>query len=184
MSFERPHLIISPYQHVAAILRECNVSHVVSILGNSDRLAWPPTGSRKCLRLEFDDTNMGSGRRTSLSLEQIRELMAFASSWAGSGNLLIHCRAGTSRSPAAAAIALAAIGRVDLIDRALSAKPYYRPNRLMFELADPLISPTPQSRTESLGASGHSDGCRWGPRRDPNHPHGHRARSNLRCCVG
>ena len=78
-------------------------------------------GGHAC-RLEFDDAQYSSGQLVAPSGKQIEELIAFAKIWGGAGGLLIHCRACTSRSPAAAMIALAAIGRADQIESVIGAK--------------------------------------------------------------
>lgn len=135
---------ISPYQHLGEVLKGPCISHVVSILGPSDRLAWPEVGTRKVLRLEFDDTYLSSGDWIGPASQHIKELINFSRDWAGNSTLLIHCRAGSSRSPAAALVSIASIGRSDLITRVLNEKSYFRPNRRMLELADTLIRPCPR----------------------------------------
>ena len=141
----QPHgrLIISPYDDVSRELQEPDVSHVVSILGRSDQLPWPDVGERQVCRLEFDDTQYSSGRLAAPSRQQIEELITFAKAWGGKQSLLIHCRAGTSRSPAAAMIALASIGRADLIDSIIGAKAYFRPHTGCLRIADAIMWPSP-----------------------------------------
>jgi predicted protein tyrosine phosphatase len=162
---ESAHIIISPYQRVADVLSGQRISHVVSILGKSDQLPWPSTGSRKTLRLEFDDTDSDSPTRVAPTREQIQRLIDFAIDWGGTAtsNLLLHCRAGSSRSPAGTAITVAAIGRADLVERVLTAKTYHRPNPRMLELADSLLVPCPRL-AERARAIQHPDGnSDWAP---------------------
>jgi predicted protein tyrosine phosphatase len=59
--------------------------------------------------LAFEDTNESSESFVAPIREQIADLIEFARRWNGAGTLLIHCRAGSSRSPAAAMIAAAAL---------------------------------------------------------------------------
>ena len=141
----QPHgrLIISPYDDVSRELQEPDVSHVVSILGRSDKLPWPNIGKRQACRLRFDDTQYSSGALVAPTRQQIEELIAFANAWSGKQGLLIHCRAGTSRSPAAAMIALASISRVDLIESVIVSKAYFRPHTGCLRLADAIMSPSP-----------------------------------------
>jgi predicted protein tyrosine phosphatase len=75
----------------------------------------------------------------------------------------MHCRAGTSRSVAGAAIAAAAIGRKDLAERVLSAKSYFRANQRMLEIADHLLVPSPRLKglAQSIATAGRLD--EWGP---------------------
>ena len=56
--------------------------------------------------------------------------------------MLIHCRAGTSRSPAAAMIVLGAITVLDptaAIKKLLALKSYYRPNTTMLRIAGQVL---------------------------------------------
>lgn len=136
-------LIISPYGEVFQELQAPDISHVVSILGPSDKLPWPDVGERKVCRLEFDDTQYSSGQLIAPGRRQIEELIAFAKSWGGKQGLLVHCRAGSSRSPAAAMICLASIGRIDQVGAAIGSKAYFRPHAGCLRLADALMSPSP-----------------------------------------
>ena len=53
---ELPAIVLSPYMHLAKALDQTDITHVVSILGQTDKLQWPDVGSRRVLRLQFDDT--------------------------------------------------------------------------------------------------------------------------------
>ena len=137
-------IVVSPYQHLAGVLDEAKATHVISILGLTDKLSWPNVGIRKVLRLQFDDIIYSSGKFIAPSREQIEELIEFARDWNGTGTLIVHCRAGSSRSPAAAIIAAAALGRPDsaaLVMRIRTARAYFRPNETMLKLADTLLDP-------------------------------------------
>jgi predicted protein tyrosine phosphatase len=129
-------LTITPYADLADAYRDTTPSHVVSILGGTDGLAWPSFPSGEVLRLQFDDTYQSSGNWIGPNRDHIDRLIRFARRWAGQANLLVHCRAGTSRSSAAALVCLAAISRQDLLQSTLDLKSYFRPNRRMLELAD------------------------------------------------
>lgn len=135
-----PAMVISPYQWVKPAVLEHNATHVISILGNTDRLPWPLLEDPKVLRLAFDDTYLSTKYAAGPSPQQIRSLIDFAREWGGHSSLVIHCRAGASRSPSAALIAAAAIGRRDLFSRLLSAKTYFQPNRRMLELAGKILA--------------------------------------------
>lgn len=158
-----PHIVISPYQRVAEVLARERVGHVISILGKSDRLEWPSTGTRPTLRLEFDDTNADTELWRAPTQDEVRRLIEFARDWNGLTHLLVHCRAGSSRSPAAAAIAVAAIGRPDLIEAVLLAKTYHRPNQLMLRLADRLLSPTPELERKARAIQHPPGNSKWEP---------------------
>ena len=135
-------IIISPYGDVSQELQAPDISHVVSILGPSDKLPWPDVGERKVCRLEFDDTQYSSGQLIAPSRQQIGELIAFARAWGGKQGLLVHCRAGSSRSPAAALICLASIGRIDQVGAVIASKAYFRPHAGCLRLADATMSPS------------------------------------------
>ena len=134
-----PVIVISPYQWVKLAVSKYNPTHVISILGNTDRLPWPLLEDPKVLRLGFDDTYLSTKYAAGPTPQQIRSLIDFAKEWGGHSSMLIHCRAGASRSPSAALIAAAAIGRRDLFARLLDAKTYFRPNRRMLELASKIL---------------------------------------------
>ncbi len=167
---QEPAILISPYQHLPMVLKETGISHVVSILGRSDKLEWPSVGTRKVLRLEFDDIIYSSGTFIAPSREQIAELIEFARDWNGDGTLAVHCRAGSSRSPAAGMIAAAALGRPDtesLVMRIATARAYYHPNETMLKLADDLLGngSTLANLARSVPMPTHTD--EWGPARIP-----------------
>ena len=135
-------IIICPYGDVSQELQAPDLSHVVSILGPNDQLPWPDVGERHVCRLEFDDTQYSSGQLIAPSRQQIEKLIAFAKSWGGKQGLLVHCRAGSSRSPAAAMICLASIGRIDQVGAIIASKAYFRPHTGCLRLADAIMSPS------------------------------------------
>jgi predicted protein tyrosine phosphatase len=138
-----PSIVITPYYELGRALTEHDVGRVVSILGaGSDRLPWPDVGERPTLRLAFDDTHHSTGALVAPTRQDIDALIAFARDWRGEGTLLVHCRAGSSRSPAAAMIAPAAIGRLDIARLVPTAKSYFRPHRGCLSLADAALATT------------------------------------------
>ena len=139
-------VLVAPYVEVTQALAAYPLSHVISILGDSDKLDWPDVGERSILRLKFDDVGYSSGDLVAPTRDTIERLIEFARNWDGGSNLLVHCRAGTSRSPAAALIALAAVPHLSTaghFERLINAKAYYRPNSTMLRLADSLLEPSP-----------------------------------------
>lgn len=154
-------IIISPYKDIQHVLRDFSVTHAVSILGPSDGLDWPQMGNLRHLRLKFDDVGYSSGDLIAPNEQLIRKLTSFAKSWSCNGDLLVHCRAGTSRSPAAAMICIAAVGNADLerkISEIRNAKLYFQPNSRMLRLADHLIRPCP-NLVEMSNARTHGNRC-------------------------
>jgi predicted protein tyrosine phosphatase len=158
----KPAIVVSAYQHLRDALSQFEVRHCVSILGRSEvaQRGWPEFENRALLRLEFDQAP---------SAEQIGALIRFARDWGGRGNLLIHCRAGTARSPAAAMIAAATLPQTDaeVLSRVVQAKSYFRPNTRMLELADTILQRKP-SLIEILRSTYQPDRLdSWAPVRIP-----------------
>ena len=140
-----PAIVICSFYHLPEVIEQADA--VVSVLGKSDDLDWPEVGGRSVLRLAFDDVDASSRNFIAPSREQIADLIGFARVWNGIGTLVAHCRAGSSRSPAAAMIAAAALGRPDtasLVMRVATAQSYFKPNETMLKLADDLLRPTPR----------------------------------------
>lgn len=137
---QTPAMVVAPYRWIGPALLNHNATHVISILGDTDRLPWPLFEEPKVLRLSFDDTYLSTKFAAGPTPSQIRSLIDFAKEWGGRSSIVIHCRAGASRSPAAALIAAAAIGRRDLFSRILNAKTYFHPNRRMLELAARMLA--------------------------------------------
>ena len=158
-------IIVTPIYHVPQILDKSDVTHVISILGPSDRLPWPDVGARKSLRLWFDDTQYTSGRLVAPAPQHIEDMIAFVRDWDGRTSMVIHCRAGSSRSPACGWAALAAIGRTDLIHGAW--KSFWKPHQGCLRIADSLISPNPGlvDLAQSVPVPTRTD--EWGPVRIP-----------------
>ena len=132
-------LIISPLANVEHVLKTRNIDFLISILSPRDRSHWPIVPNCTTLRLDFDDVGYSSDFGRAANPDDITRLIKFSSDWNGRGNMLIHCRAGTSRSPAAGLIALSSIVGIDFEDAAnafLDLKSYFRPNSRMLQVAD------------------------------------------------
>lgn len=135
-----PAIIISAIYHLLEVFDQADA--VISILGQADKLPFPDVGGRPVLRLALDDTTVPSKTMIPPNRQHIADLIEFARSWNGVGTLLVHCRAGSSRSPAAAMIAAAALGRPngsDLVLRVRTARAYFKPNETMLKFADDLL---------------------------------------------
>ena len=163
-----PAIIISAIYHLPEVFDQADA--VISILGQADKLPFPDVGSRRVLRLTFDDTIIPAKFLSPPNREHIAELIEVARRWNGVGTLLVHCRAGSSRSPAAAMIAAVGLGRPDSLELALrirTAKAYFRPNETMLKLADSLLGAGPRlvNLSQSVPMPTHID--QWGPARVP-----------------
>jgi predicted protein tyrosine phosphatase len=168
----QPAIVVSAYEHLAHALRQFEVRHCISLLGRAEVVAqrgWPEFGNRALLRLQFDDVQHSSRGFQAPSAEQIGALIRFARDWGGRGNLLIHCRAGTARSPAAAMIAAATLPQTDaeVPSQVVHAKTFFRPNTRMLELADAILQrkPTLIEILRSTSRPDRLDG--WAPLRIP-----------------
>ena len=135
-------ITIAPLASVEAVQRRQTISHAISILGPKDGINFPIIRAPHVLQLSFYDVGYTSAFGTASTTENISDLIEFARIWAGKGNLLVHCKAGTSRSPAAAMIALASIDIPNFGDRLahlLALRNYYRPNTTMLRIAETLL---------------------------------------------
>jgi predicted protein tyrosine phosphatase len=159
-----PAIIISAIYHLPEVIDQADA--VISILGQSDKLQFPDVGGRPVMRLAFDDRIVPSKTLIPPNRQHIADLIEFARRWNGVGTLLIHCRAGSSRSPAAAMIAAAALGRpnsTDLVVRVRTAKAYFRPNEIMLRFADDLLGITPGLLDLSRSVPGPTRIDKWAP---------------------
>lgn len=132
-------LIVSPYSNVDRILRTHEVDYLVSMLSPRDNLEWPSLSCRRKLRLDFDDVSYSSEFGRAASLAEISSLIKLFDEWNGVGTCLIHCRAGTSRSPAAGLIALSRVSSIDFnsaAEKFMKMKAYFMPNSHMLRVAD------------------------------------------------
>lgn len=161
-----PSIIISAIYHLPDVMDQADA--VVSILGQADKLPFPDVGGRPVLRLAFDDRIVPSKTLIPPNRQHIADLIEFARRWNGVGTLLVHCRAGSSRSPAAAMIAAAALGRpnsTDLVLRVRTARAYFKPNETMLKFADDLLGASPGlvDLSRSVPVPTRSD--KWAPAR-------------------
>lgn len=135
-------IIISSYIHVGHIVRSIELAAAVSILGRTDKLEWPSLDGIPVLRLPFDDTSANTKPGVAATPDHVRQLIEFSRAWGGRGHLLLHCRAGVSRSPAAAMVAAAAIGRRDLLPVIATARSFFCLNFHVLEIADRIFGGT------------------------------------------
>jgi predicted protein tyrosine phosphatase len=108
----------------------------ISILGPHDSTPWPTITGLPHLRLEIDDIHRPCNGFSHATAAHIRQLVTFLQEWhpERGERLLAHCWAGSSRSAAAALIAMAVKqpGREMEAARLLRrAAPQARPNGLM-----------------------------------------------------
>ena len=127
---------------ILASAEECSkVSFLISIGAPEDDLPKGYSNVPNRLRLLFGDTVTAEHGATEAD---IRCLIDLANRLKGSnGNVLIHCEAGVSRSPAAALILYTCLlgpgSERESMDLVLRQRPFAMPNRRMVELADRLL---------------------------------------------
>ena len=116
---------------------------LVSILGPNDRLPWPVNGNPgNRLRVECDDIQYPCSGFVVPTTEHVESLIAFLKRWNGKGSMMIHCKAGTSRSPAAALIALRILNPGKEKEAALLLRreaPQAKPSEVFLRHADTLL---------------------------------------------
>ena len=143
--------------------RKLKPEYLVSILGPNDHVNFPNLGDRmKNLRLECDDVQYPSKGYVCPSRSHLEKLISFLRRLSPADSLMLHCAAGTSRSPAAALIAMHVIrgtSEMEAVKVLRSAAPQARPSQVFLRLADEILNtklekaaatmPIPQGIAES-----------------------------------
>ena len=130
---------------VESVVAERAPESVLSLL--EPEFSSPYTGpayAGRHLRLDFHDVEIATWDENPPSVEDVRRILTFVGAWKRDAPILIHCRAGVSRSPAAAYVAACALNpRVDEAEIALALRavaPFVRPNAALVRLADAELS--------------------------------------------
>ena len=133
-------IYVTSYWQLEADFSLLQPDWLISILGPADQLPWPELGSpHRRLRIECDDIQYPSSGYIAPTADHVEALIDFLRQWNGQGDLIIHCKAGTSRSPAAALIALAMLNPEREQDCALMLRregPQARPSEVFLRHAD------------------------------------------------
>lgn len=112
-------------------------SHIISALGSQDII--PSVGNHH-LVVEFDDTEIvdPSGKWVAFTPEHLDRILAFTANLRDWHRLLVHCRAGKSRSTAIMMGILMQHGRSpeEAFKAVLDARPVAIPNRHIVDLID------------------------------------------------
>ena len=134
-------ILVCPLSRLAEQVAAHQPGYVISLLDPG----WPfpelgPRYADRHLRLGFHDIQNPQEHYVMPCADHISELLGFVKGWDRSEPLLIHCRAGISRSPAAAYIAACA-NDPGADERELAATlrrvaPLARPNQTLIGLAD------------------------------------------------
>ena len=100
-------ILVSPLSHAKRLVAGRAPERIVSLL-DPDAL-FPEFGSDyagRHLRLRLHDVHAATDSQAAATGKHIEDLLSFIAQWRRSAPLLIHCRAGMGRSPAAAFIAV------------------------------------------------------------------------------
>jgi predicted protein tyrosine phosphatase len=136
---------VCPLSKLNETLASSGAKRVISLLSSDTQIELPEGISKKDhLILRFNDIVEPKAGLVSPSEQHVLELVKFAQEWDWATPLLIHCWAGISRSPAAAAVVALALtpAREDqelaFTMRGLSGS--ITPNIMMINIADRLLN--------------------------------------------
>lgn len=134
-------ILVCPLSRVEEMIALHRPGRVISLLDPAS--PFPELGPRflgRHLRLRFHDVHVSAENHVMPSTEHVGDLLKFLVLWDRSDPLLIHCRAGIGRSPAAAFIAVCfANPSADEREIAVAlrrAAPLARPNEGLIRVAD------------------------------------------------
>lgn len=138
-------ILVCPMSRVESVLARRTPERVISLLDPDFPSPYTgPAYAGRHLRLDFHDVEVATWEENPPSAQDIRKLLDFVDGWKRDAPLLIHCRAGVSRSPAAAFVAACALNpdaseaEIALTLRAVA--PFARPNAALVRLADVELS--------------------------------------------
>lgn len=134
-------IIVCPLSQVRRMVEAHAPERVVSLLDPD--FEFPELGSAylsRHLRLHFHDIHESADGQILPGRDHVEQLLSFLQGWECARPLLIHCRAGISRSTAAAFVA-ACVHSPRLDERTIAlglrrASPLARPNHVLVRLAD------------------------------------------------
>jgi predicted protein tyrosine phosphatase len=137
-------ILVCPLSRVADMVACHLPGRVVSLLDPGSN--FPELGPRyadRHLRLSFHDINVPSEGMVTASVGQLTQLVDFVAAWERREPILFHCRAGISRSTAAAFIAACwcspARDEHEIAVTLRRVAPLARPNLRLIGLADDLL---------------------------------------------
>src|SRR4051812_25919404 len=134
-------ILVCPLSQVTALVAARKPERIISML--DPEFAFPDAGPRyaeRHLKLRFHDRHSAAEGHVIPSSVHVAELLAFAADWRQDAPLLIHCRAGMGRSPAAAFIVACArnpgASEHEIAVALRQVSPSVRPNERLVALAD------------------------------------------------
>jgi predicted protein tyrosine phosphatase len=137
-------ILVCPLSKVAEVVAGHAPGRVVSLLDPGSTV--PELGPRylgRHLRLAFHDVHVPIDGQVVPAVEHIVQLINFVAAWDRGEPLLVHCRAGIGRSPAAAFI-VACFCNPGTLEREIAVSlrrvaPLARPNETLIRLADDVL---------------------------------------------
>jgi predicted protein tyrosine phosphatase len=138
-------ILVCPLSQVMDVISTRAPERIVSLL--DPEFAFPEAGPAyqgRHLRLRFHDVHLPGDGQVAPTARHVDGLLAFLSTWERSAPILIHCRAGISRSTATAFIAACLYNphadEGEIAAALRRASPLARPNGTLIELADAALS--------------------------------------------
>lgn len=137
-------IYISDYQTVEKLVHKTQAKYVLSV-GNQPECTDGLLDDLEYLHLQFADIDkpVPQNFKHAATKEQIQQIIDFAHRWNGDGPLIINCRQGHRRSPAAALIVMAAVSEhknyEELLGLIREHAPHAEPNAWMIRIADYLL---------------------------------------------
>ncbi len=137
-------ILVCPLSKVVDMIAARTPERIVSLLDpDFDFPESGPAYAHRHLRLGFHDINVPGEGQIMPSSQHVKAMLAFLAAWDSANAILIHCRAGISRSTATAFIAACLHNpRTDEQDIAVAlrrASPLARPNETLVDLADHVL---------------------------------------------
>lgn len=134
-------ILVCPLSQVTALVAARKPERIISML--DPEFAFPDAGpcyAERHLKLRFHDRHSAADGHVIPSSAHVAELLAFSADWRQDAPLLIHCRAGMGRSPAAAFIVACArnpgASEREIAVALRQVSPSVRPNEKLVALAD------------------------------------------------
>jgi len=137
-------ILVCPLSRVAELVSSRRPGRVISLLDPGS--TFPDLGETyagRHLRLTFHDVHVSAGRETAPSRDDVVQLIEFLKRWDRRESILIHCRAGISRSTAAGFIAACLsqphVPELTLARTLRRVAPSARPNQAMIQWGDDVL---------------------------------------------
>jgi predicted protein tyrosine phosphatase len=137
-------ILVCPLSKVTELVASRRPGRVISLLDPGS--TFPELGDRysdRHLRLTFHDVHVSAGYETAPSRDDVLRIVEFLKSWDRRESVLIHCRAGISRSTAAGFIAAClsqpAVPELHLAKTLRRVAPTARPNQVMVQWGDDIL---------------------------------------------